>query len=112
MSFLPYTEGVAKKQSVAASHTLSQWYLGGKREPPILKEEIWRDGNGAVTRYSLAYIDPQICSLDDGRVLGYDNAHGYHHRHFMGIETKYEFSGHEKLLRRFQREVNALRRKG
>ncbi len=112
MSFLGYTQRVAKKRRPAASHTLSQWYLGGKREPPILKEEIWRDAKGVVTRYSLAYIDPQVCSLDHGRVLGYDNAHGYHHRHFMGVETKYEFGGYERLLRRFEREVKALRRQG
>jgi hypothetical protein len=110
MSFLGYTQCVAKQSKPAASHTLSQWYLGGKREPPILKEEIWRDAKGGVVRYSLAYIDPQLYPLDNGRVLGYDNAHGYHHRHFMGVETKYEFSGYERLLRRFEREVKALRR--
>lgn len=102
---------VSKKRKPSASHTLSQWYLGGKNNPPILKEEIWRDTNGEVTRYSLAYIDPAICSLDNGRVLGYDNAHGHHHRHFMGKETTYEFDSYQKLVQRFEREVRAIRRK-
>lgn len=100
-----------KEAGPSASHTLLQWYLGGKNEPPILKEEVWRDGSGEVTRYSLAYIDPSMCSLDHGRVLGYDNAHGRHHRHFMGKETAYEFHGYQRLVKRFEREVQELRRK-
>ena len=100
-----------KKPRVAANHTLVEYYLGGKRLPPILKEEFWIDEKGEVTRYSLAYIDPSVSSLDNGRVLGYDNAHGKHHRHFMGKETQVEFSGFEKLVSRFENEVRQLRRK-
>jgi hypothetical protein len=37
-----------------------------------------------VTRYNLAYINHSICHVDNGRVLGFENAHDYHHRHYMG----------------------------
>ena len=39
---------------------------------------------GRVIAYSLAYINHRRCSVDNGRLLGYDDSHGYHHRHFMG----------------------------
>ena len=50
----------------------------------MLRREIWIDGEGRVARYNLAYINHLIYSGDNGRVLGYDSAHGIHHRHFMG----------------------------
>jgi Family of unknown function (DUF6516) len=102
---------MAKRRRTAASHTVLQYYLGGKKEPPILKEEVWMNEMGEVTRYSLAYIDPQVHAQDNGRVLGYDNAHGQHHRHFMGRETSYEFRGYDEVVSRFEREVARLRRK-
>jgi len=39
------------------------------------------DAKGKVVRYNLAYINHDIFQRDNGRVLGYDNAHGTHHRH-------------------------------
>lgn len=53
----------------------------------ILKEFVEQDSSGKLHRYALAYINPAIFSGDNGRVLGYDNAHGYPHRHFMGEIT-------------------------
>jgi len=91
-------------------HSLVQYYLGGKRDPPILKEELWRNSDGKVTRYSLAYIDPLLFAGDNGRVLGYDNAHGRHHCHRMGVESEYEFRGYAEVLDRFEAEVEQLRR--
>jgi Family of unknown function (DUF6516) len=99
---------MGRKRKTAASHTVVQYYLGGKNQPPILKEEVWMD---EMTRYSLAYIDPQVHPQDHGRVLGHDNAHGQHHRHFMGRETSYAFRGYEEVLSRFEREVAKLRRR-
>jgi hypothetical protein len=73
----------------------------------VLKEEVWCERN-KVVKYSLASINPQIFPLDNGRVLGYDNSHGHHHRHFMGTVKPFTFSGYEDLLGRFQKEVEAL----
>jgi hypothetical protein len=86
-------------------------YLGGKRRLPLVKEEVWRNEAGEVVRYSLAYIDPWIFAGDNGRVLGYDNAHGHHHRHFCGNVTPVDFRGYDLLLEQFEREFHELWRK-
>jgi predicted transcriptional regulator len=49
-----------------------------------LREEVWQTRDGEVTKYNLAYVNHLICQADNGRVLGYDNSHDFHHRHFMG----------------------------
>jgi hypothetical protein len=59
-------------------------FLKRPRRGSMLKEEVWESADGEVVRYSLAYMNPNICGLDNGRVLGYDNSHDHHHRHFMG----------------------------
>ena len=82
--------------------------LGRPRKGAKLKEEVWTDESGEVVRYSLAYINPMLCPVDNGRVLGYDNSHEYHHRHFMGTIEPIEFDSYKALAERFQSEVNAL----
>ena len=72
-----------------------------------MKEEVWFEGDKLV-RYSLAYVNPRVCGFDNGRVLGYDNAHGYHHRHFMGKVSPIDFTSYSELLERFIREVHEL----
>jgi hypothetical protein len=81
------------------------------RKGAKLKEEVWATADGKVTRYSLAYINPRICPLDHGRVLGYDNSHSYHHRHYMGTVETAAFDSYEALLDRFSKEVKELWRK-
>jgi hypothetical protein len=48
-------------------------------------------------------------------VLGFDNAHGYHHRHFMGNVDAVEFESYAAIAERFQQEwleiVNQMRGK-
>jgi hypothetical protein len=73
----------------------------------LLKEEVWYEG-GRVVKYSVAYINPRIYAEDNGRVLGYDNTHDNHHRHFMGRVEKIEFHGYEALVTRFERELYEL----
>ena len=78
-----------------------------------LREEVWQDSTtGEVVRYNLAFINHVMCRGDNGRVRGYDVAHGYHHRHFMGTVEDIDFPGYEKLSRRFFKEVAALRTRG
>ena len=50
----------------------------------VIREEVWVDSRNAVARYNLAFINHQIYARDNRRVLGYDNKHGQHQRHFMG----------------------------
>lgn len=78
-----------------------------------LREEVWQDSTtAAVVRYNLAFINHFMYRGDNGRVLGYDVAHGHHHRHFMGQVEDIDFPGYEKLSERFFKEVAALRKKG
>ena len=78
------------------------------RKGAKLKEEVWQTEDGEVARYSLAYINHRICGVDNGRVLGYDNSHEWHHRHFMGTVEPIEFDNYKSLSARFQAEVNEL----
>jgi hypothetical protein len=48
---------------------------------------------------------------DNGRVVGYDNSHGDHHRHFADAQEKFAFISYEGLLERFLDEVQELRQK-
>lgn len=74
----------------------------------ILREEVWQTKDGIVTKYNLAYINHLVCPEDNGRVLGYDNNHDHHHRHFMGKVQSYAFKDYESLVERFQSEVHEL----
>jgi hypothetical protein len=76
----------------------------------LIREEVWQSESGEVVRYNLAFICHQLCTADNGRALGYDNQHGYHHRHSMGQTIPFEYAGYDLLLDRFLAEVEALRR--
>ncbi|MBW4040060.1 MAG: hypothetical protein HIU91_14580 [Acidobacteria bacterium] len=87
---------MGRKRKAAASHTVVAYYLGGKQRPPVLKEEVWMNAAGEVTRYSLAYIDPEVYAGDNGRVLGYDNAHGRIIGTLWGERVRMCFAGTER----------------
>lgn len=70
----------------------------------ILKEFVEQEPSGKLHRYALAYVNPAIFAGDNGRVLGYDNAHGYPHRHFMGKITPEPDLTWEQIREKFERE--------
>lgn len=76
----------------------------------MLRREIWVDGRGRVVRYNLAYINARIHAGDNGRVLGYDSAHGRLHRHFKDRVTEVSPGSFEQVEKRFQREWLRLER--
>ena len=79
--------------------------IGNKLGGGVLKEYVIREiPSKEVTYYSLAYINPAIYSGDNGRVLGYDNSHGYSHKHYCGTITPEKFTSYEKLYDQFERE--------
>ena len=85
--------------------------LKAKSGGGLLSYEVWGHrvlGQSVVTRYNLAWINPGVFSGDNGRVLGFDNAHGYHHRHCMGRIQEVEFVNFETTQARFQREWLAI----
>lgn len=77
----------------------------------ILKYSASADSNGVIARYSLVYINYNVCKEDNGRVLGYDNRHGYHHRHLMGKEEKVHFKLFEEIADRFEAEWREIHEK-
>ncbi|MFA7241213.1 MAG: DUF6516 family protein [Sulfuricellaceae bacterium] len=81
--------------------------LKAKSGGGILSYEVWGysvNGKTVVTRYNLAYINHAIHSGDNGRVLGFDNAHDYHHRHYLGRVEPVAFTDYDAILARFQEE--------
>ena len=56
-------------------------------------------------KYSLSYVKQDIC------ILRYDNEKEKgHHRHFKGVESKIDFNSTEKLIEKFEKEVERLRK--
>jgi len=75
----------------------------------VLKELVVREmPSGKVLEYALAYINHSIYSGDDGRVIGYDNSHGFSHKHYFGVRTPEAFTTYEELYDRFQDEWMAI----
>ncbi len=60
---------------------------------------MYVDDAGAVVKYNLVFIHFGLCHRDNGRVLGYDNAHGHHERHSMGSVASVDFMSYERTLR-------------
>ena len=71
----------------------------------LVREEVWKDAEGKVVRYNLAFINLSLFAGDRGRVLGYDTAHGQLHRHFAGKVEAVAASTYEQILERFLSEV-------
>jgi hypothetical protein len=71
---------------------------------------VWVDETtDQVVRSSLAFGNHNIYGLDNGRVVGYDNAHGYHHRHFKETVESINLISFEDIEAWFQRDWLALR---
>ena len=101
----------APKQALGQKVVDETVMLERPRRGARLREEVWQTQDGKVTKYNLAYINHLVCRVDNGRVLGYDNGHDYHHRHFMGKVEAVEFDDFESLAARFREEVQELWRK-
>lgn len=82
-----------------------------KKGNGTLRRQIWIDKNGRVTRYSLAYINFRLFYGDNGRVLGYDNAHGFHHKHYMGTVIPSKFTNLVDLEQQCEAEFEVLHEK-
>lgn len=99
--------GSKKRPRQLTDYETAFWCAGGAG---ILREEVWADSDGKVVRYNLAFLLPHLFYADNGRVLGYDNAHGVHERHFMGKVQAVEFTSYQDTADRFYREVESIRR--
>jgi hypothetical protein len=86
-----------------------RFYLSKANGGGVLRREIWVGRSGRVVRYNLAYVNHSTYTGDDGRVLGYDSAHGHHHRHYRGkVTAVVGFESFAQIEARFQREWTRL----
>jgi len=85
--------------------------LPDKQGNGILKFLAYKNNKNCISKYSLAYINHHICRVDNGRVLGYDNNHGNHHRHFMGQIENVKFTTYEDIAERFENEWREIHEK-
>lgn len=96
---------MAETKIIDESHKISDKRGNGK-----LRREIWVDDvTGKVTRYNLAYINHNLHAGDNGRVVGYDNAHDGHHRHYFGVVEPIDFISFEDVEERFEQDWIALK---
>jgi len=79
--------------------------------PGVIREEVWENEAGKAVRYNLAFINHILYPKDNGRVLGYDNAHGPHHRHYFGTVEPVVAAGFEAVAKLFYAEVKELRKR-
>ena len=89
--------------------------LKAKSGGGLLSYEVWgyrSQGKVVVTRYNLAWINHAMFAGDNGRVLGFDNAHGTHHRHRVGKVEDVEFESFEATQDRFSREWQEMVKQG
>jgi len=71
----------------------------------IIKFEAW-EFEDRIIKYNMVYINKNIFPNDNGRVVGYDNSHDFHHKHYFGQITELDdFMTYEELVRRFQNDV-------
>jgi hypothetical protein len=85
-------------------------HISKRRGNGLLRREVWTDAAGHVVRYNLAYINHEQAHGDNGRVVGYDNHHGYHHRHHLGKVSAVEFTSFEDIEALFEADWLALRK--
>lgn len=99
---MPVKKRPPRQQEIYAPTDVS---IPGRLGGGVLKERVIRElPSKKVIAYALAYINPAIHAGDNGRVLGYDNSHGFSHRHYMGNITAEPFPGYEALYERFEAE--------
>ena len=83
-----------------------QFPIPTKKGGGILKIEAWENEKREIVKYSLAYINHLIFSGDNGRVLGYENTHDFHHKHYFGeIFEISDFTSYHDLVCRFEKEI-------
>ncbi|MBD3807927.1 MAG: transcriptional regulator [Epsilonproteobacteria bacterium] len=82
-----------------------RFILSAEKGGGMIKFEAWEYQN-EIIKYNMAYINKNIFPNDNGRVIGYDNSHNYHHKHYLGeIYEVDDFTSYEELVGRFQKDI-------
>jgi hypothetical protein len=77
----------------------------------MIRIETWANEAGTVLRYNLAFINHHLFQRDHGRVLGYDTAHGFPHRHYVGRVENIDPAPYDVVYDRFIVEVAELKKR-
>jgi uncharacterized protein YfaT (DUF1175 family) len=93
-----------QKPAVELQSYSNTYKLPDKRGNGTLTNKVTYDTEDNVVSYSMAYINHTICALDNGRVIGYDNKHGQHHRHIMGKYEPVDYISYEDTVIQFDKE--------
>ncbi|MSQ71395.1 MAG: transcriptional regulator [Betaproteobacteria bacterium] len=86
--------------------------ISARRGNGKVRVETWVDKAGKVVRYNIAYINHSLFAGDNGRVLGYDSQHDYHHRHYLGTVARIAFESFEEIELLFESELHQLLKRG
>jgi hypothetical protein len=71
----------------------------------IIKFEAWEYEN-LIVKYNMVYINKNVFPNDNGRVMGYDNSHNFHHKHYFGQITELDdFVSYQELVQRFKNDI-------
>ena len=82
-----------------------QFIISFNKGGGIIKFEAW-EFNDVIVKYNMAYINNNIYPNDNGRVIGYDNSHNFHHKHYLGQITELDdFVSYQKLVQRFKNDL-------
>jgi len=82
-----------------------QFIISFNKGGGIIKFEAW-EFNDVIVKYNMAYINKNIYPNDNGRVIGYDNSHNFHHKHYLGQITELDdFVSYQKLVQRFKNDL-------
>ena len=100
--------GMAKKRKQRSLTKVvdERFSIHRKKGGGLVRQEAWENEQGVIEKYAITYINPSLPSDENGRVLGYDNAHRYHHRHYKGeIYPMMNFVSYEDIVDRFAEEL-------
>jgi hypothetical protein len=82
-----------------------QFIVPADKGDGIIKFEAW-EYEEKIIKYNMVYINKHIFPNDNGRVMGYDNSHDFHHRHYFGQITELDdFINYQDLVKRFRNDI-------
>jgi len=82
-----------------------QFIVPYERGGGIIKFEAW-EHEKKIVKYDMAYINKNIFPKDNGRVMGYDNSHNFHHKHYLGQITELDdFANYQDLVQIFKNDI-------
>ena len=85
--------------------TNEQFIVPYEKDGGIIKFEAWEYEN-QIVKYNMVYINKNVFPNDNGRVIGYDNSHNFHHKHYFGQITELDdFINYQELVQRFKNDT-------